>query len=303
MLPKLGLGCAAFGVLTDATSDSAVMALIDHAWNAGIRYFDTSPLYGSGRSEVLLGRALADHRPGAVLSTKVGHRLTAPFGTRPSPAERRTDFSASFVVSSVDESLTRLQRETIDLVLLHDPDEGLLDEAMDEALPALRELQHRGVIAAVGIGTNRVDTALRAIARAKLDVVLVAGRHTLLDRSADTRLLPACARADLPVILGGLLNSGLLADRPGRETFDYAPAPAEMLAMRDRLAGICSAHHVPLRAAALQLAGRLARATTLLGPATVEELKDSLAMLKLAIPEDCWLALDAAYETHAVPPR
>ncbi|CAH1694351.1 D-threo-aldose 1-dehydrogenase [Hyphomicrobiales bacterium] len=300
MLPRLGLGCAAFGVLADTTSDCAVMALIDHAWCSGIRYFDTSPLYGSGRSETLLGRALACHHADTILSTKVGHRLTAPFGTRPSPAERRMDFSARFVVSSVGESMARLGRETIDLVVLHDPDEGLLDQALDEALPALRELQGRGVIAAVGIGTNRVDTALRAIVRAKLDVVLVAGRHTLLDRSADTRLLPACARADLPVILGGLLNSGLLADRPGRETFDYAPAPAGMLAMRDRLAGICAAYHVPLRAAALQLAGRLAGATTLLGPATVEELKDSLAMLELAIPEDCWRALDAVGETDAV---
>ena len=246
-LPRFGLGTAALAGLYPDVSSASARATVDAAWSLGIRYFDTAPLYGSGLAEERLGEALsARPRNEFVISTKVGrvlrpgrpHRHYA--GARPfAPA---FDYSRDGVRRSLAESLERLQLGQVDIALLHDP-ERHIDEAR-RSIDAVRELA-----AQVGVGTNYVETALTFVEAGEVDVVLLAGRYTLLDRSAERELLPVCAERGVPVIAAGVFNSGVLA---GGATFDYESAPADILKRRDTLEAACARHVVPLAAAAIQ---------------------------------------------------
>jgi D-threo-aldose 1-dehydrogenase len=264
----LGFGGAPLGNLHHPVDDDTAGAAVDAAWQAGIRYFDTAPHYGLGLSERRLGAALAARpRAEVVVSTKVGRLLEPnpePSGSDlaaggfavPDDLRRRFDFSTDGVRRSLEASLGRLGTDRVDIAYVHDPDDHL-DEAVAQSVPALARLKEQGVVGAVGVGTNRCSTGLEVVRRAEIDVVMIAGRWTLLDRSG-AELLEECGRRGVAVVAAAPFNSGLLATaRPDPQaTFDYAPADDAVRAAVQRLADVCGDAGVPLPAAALQFPGR-----------------------------------------------
>lgn len=261
---ELGFGGAAIGGLFKPSPADVARAAVDAAWDSGIRYFDTAPHYGLGMSERRLGQALRDRPRGEyVLSTKVGRLLAenpAPTGSDlaaggfavPDDLIRVLDYSADGVRRSLDASLRRLGLDRVDIVLVHDPDDHA-DQAIGEALPALIELREQGVIGAVGLGMNQWQVPLRAVHETDLDVVMLAGRWTLADRSG-APLLEACADRDVSVLAAGPFNSGLLARAwpPDDAHFNYAPAPADILERARLLARRSEQHGMTLPQAALR---------------------------------------------------
>lgn len=203
------------------------------------------------------------------------------------------DFSAKGVRTSIEDSLTRLGLDRIDIAYLHDPDDHE-QQALDSAYPELERMRAEGIVGAIGAGMNQTSMLDRFVRETDIDVVLLAGRYSLLDHTARASLLPDAARRGIPVIVGGVFNSGLLADpRPGA-TFDYTPASTELLQRALRLKHVCDEHEVPLRACALQFPfGHLAVASVLVGARSAAEATDAAAMLDVRIPGDLWMALRA----------
>jgi D-threo-aldose 1-dehydrogenase len=294
----LSLGGAAIGGLYTSVPEDAALATVRRALERGMRYVDTAPHYGLGRSEERLGQAVADApRASYVLSTKVG-RLVVPLEpgeppepegfADPPPYKRRWDWSRDGVMRSLETSLGRLGLDRVDIAYLHDPDDHE-DEVYATAYPALAELRDEGVLGAIGAGMNQTAMLTRFVERLDLDVVLCAGRYTLLDRSAERDLLPACRRRGVSVVIGGVYNSGLLADpRPG-SPFDYAPVDERVLARTLELRDACAAYGVPLRAAALRFPLRHpAVASVLVGCRTPHEVDDNVEMFARDIPEALW---------------
>lgn len=293
-LPKLGFGGAPLGNLFDPIDEHIARDTVDGAWDAGIRLFDTAPLYGSGLSERRLGDALRDRpRDDYVLSTKVG-RLLLP-GADPNSLFRETselrpvfDFSRDGVLRSLESSLDRLGVDRIDIVHVHDPDDHL-DQAITEAVPALVELRDQGVIGAVGCGMSSTAPLIRIVGEADVDVVLVAGRYTLLDRSADSELLPLCAELNVKVIAGGIFNSGLLADPDANRTFDYVEAPPETVERARALARRCLTYDIPLAAAAVQFVLRHPAITSVIfGVRSRREIDADVSAANMNIPDALW---------------
>jgi D-threo-aldose 1-dehydrogenase len=295
----LGFGGAAIGNLFAGVTDDDAEAAVDAAWEAGIRSFDTAPLYGHGRSERRLGRALRRHpRDGFVLSSKVGRLLDPPVGTREptiftdvGDVEPHFDFSRDGVLRSIDESLERLGTDRLDIALVHDPDDHEHD-AMQGAFPALVALREQGVISAVGCGMNQTAMLERFVDRVDLDCVLLAGRHTLLEPRGAEGLLAGCLERQVGVVLGGVFNSGVLVDPDRSPTFDYAPAPAAVVerarALRDR----CEARGVALPAAALQFARRHPAVTTvLIGARSAAEVALDVGYASVRVPDELWAEL------------
>lgn len=297
IVTRLGLGCAPLGNMFSAIDEPQARATVDAAWAAGIRWFDTAPLYGHGLSEQRLGRALRP-RPRAefALATKVG-RLLVP-GNDPEtifadvpPVRPMFDFSYDGAMRSVDDSLKRLGLDRLDVLHVHDPDAHETD-AVAGAFRALHRLRDEGVIGAVGAGMNQSAMLTRFVQRGLVDCVLLAGRYSILDQSALVDLLPAAAAAGVAVIAAGVFNSGLLADpRPGA-TFNYMPAPPELIARAQRIATVCERHGVPLRAAALQFpAHHPAVATVLTGARAPAEVEENVRLFATPIPRELWDAL------------
>jgi D-threo-aldose 1-dehydrogenase len=296
---RLGLGTAPLGNLYAEVSGEDAAATIAAAWAAGIRVFDTAPLYGHGLAERRLGAALSAHsRDEFVLSTKVG-RLLVP-GT-PDGADGfkvshgqvpRFDFSADGVRRSLEESLERLGFDRVDVALIHDPDNHL-EQAITEAAPALAALRDEGVISAIGFGMNYVAPLKEAVARCDLDVILVAGRYTLLDQAAlDSGLLAACAERGVGVIAGGVFNSGVLAAPTAGSTYDYVPVADERLARARAIAATCERHGTSLPAAALHFVASQPLITTLLiGARDSDEVQADVAMLDESVDPALWAAL------------
>jgi D-threo-aldose 1-dehydrogenase len=297
----LALGTAPLGNLYTAVSDEDAEATVRDALAAGLSYLDTAPHYGLGLAERRLGRVLPGlPRDAFVLSTKVGRLVrplaegeTAdPHGFVDDPPGRRVwDFSRDGVRRSLDESLERLGLDRVDLVYVHDPDEHER-EACEHAFPALAELRDQGVVRAIGAGMNQAEMLSRFVRELDLDVVLVAGRYTLLDQRALDELLPSCALRGVAVVVGGPFNSGLLADpRPGA-TYDYLPAPAALVARAARIGEVCARHGVPLRAAALAFPfGHPAVSSVLVGVRSAAELKEDVAMYARPVPGELWQEL------------
>jgi D-threo-aldose 1-dehydrogenase len=302
-LGPLGFGAAALGNLFEPMSDERADATVATAWAGGIRYFDTAPHYGLGLSERRLGRALAatrGARTDLIISTKVGRLIEDGHPPRSdldslfavtSSARRTWDFSADGVRRSLDDSLQRLGLDRVDIALVHDPDDHV-DVAVDEAMPALCRLRDEGVVAAVGLGVNDADLAARFVTRSDLDVVLIAGRYTLLDQRAARTLLPACVAGGVAVIAAAPYNSGLLSsERPsagGR--FDYAAAPDAVVARATEIATVCGEHGIELPEAALRFPlQHPAVATVLVGCGTPDEVSENAARVAAA----------AARESHA----
>jgi len=302
---ELALGCAALGNLFQPVTDEAAHATVEAAWDAGIRTFDTAPHYGLGLSERRLGAALRDRpRDTYTLSTKVGRLLVpSPDGgvgddlahgfAVPAAHRRVWDFSADGVLRSLEASLERLGLDHVDVVLLHDPDDHA-DQALDEAYPTLERLRAEGVIGAIGIGTNQSALPARFVRETDIDVVLLAGRYTLLEQDGLTELLPEATARGRSVVIGGVFNSGLLtAPRPGA-TYDYAPAPQPVLDRALRLLAVCERHGVPLRAAALRFPfGHRAVASVLTGARSPEEVRDTVEQLRRPLPHALWDELRA----------
>jgi D-threo-aldose 1-dehydrogenase len=305
-LPELGLGSAPFGNLYVETTDEASSATVAAAWDAGIRYFDTAPHYGVGLAERRLGVALSGRpRDEYVLSTKVGRLLVPdPDGAGEqddqgfaveATTRRRWDFSRDGVLRSLESSLERLGVDRIDVVYLHDPDQHW-SEASTTGLAALIELRDEGVIRAVGAGMNQTAMLTRFVQEADVDLVLCAGRYTLLDQGAEDDLLPAALQRGVGVVVGGVYNSGLLSTRRPRADarYDYAAAPTEVVARANRIADVCEAHGVTVPEAALAFPRRHpAVVSTLLGLADPAQVAEGVARAAAVVPDAVWSDLEA----------
>ncbi len=292
-LPSLGIGCAALSILSPDTGDEAAVEMLVGAYDSGVRYFDVAPLYGGGRGEVLLGTALAHFKQPVMVSTKVGYVGEIPYGGRLAHQDRQKNFSRAAIEQSVTTSLRRLKRDAIDVVFLHDPIADL-DGLSKEALPALEDLLAQGLIRGIGVGTTNVAAANAILDRFAVSVMLLAGRFTLIDRSGE-KVLERCRLKGVQLVVGGVFNSGLLAaDQPSAgANFDYAPAPLEMIRRADAAQRLCLAAGIPLKAAAAQFARRHpAVTTTLLGPRTLHEFNELIALLALPITPSLWEDLD-----------
>lgn len=318
-LGDLAFGAASIGNLYRVISDAQAHEVVARAWNAGIRYFDTAPHYGFGLSEKRLGAALARLDPGqtAILSTKVGRRLdptphadlTVPRQAfvSPEPYESVFDYSYDAVMRSHEASLKRLKRDRIDILYAHDiggfahgdTHPRLFREFLDGGYRAMRELRDSGAIDAIGIGVNETAVCIEMLEAGDIDLIMLAGRYTLLEQGPLDDLLPRCERRGVRLVIAGPYNSGILAKgvRHGGAipNFNYAPAPPEIIAKVGAIEDICARHAVPLAAAALQfpLAHRQV-ASVVPGMGSARQVDDALALAALQIPSALWQDLKAA---------
>ncbi len=282
-------------------ADDEAHRVVEAAWQAGIRFFDTAPLYGHGLAEQRLGAVLrAKPREEFVLATKVGRLLRADAPPEPGqaykgvpPVNPTYDFSYDGVMRSVEESLARLGLDRVDVLHIHDPDEHF-EEALAGAYRALDRLRAEGTIRAVGAGMNQAEMLVRFGREADFDCFLLAGRYTLLDRTGAAELLPLCVEKSIAIIAGGVFNSGILANpRPGT-TFNYQQAPPELVDRALRMQEICARHGVELKAAAIQFPLRHpAVASVLTGCRSVREVEENVRMFQAPIPSSLWDELDA----------
>ena len=302
---ELGFGGASIGNLYHEITAEDAAAAVDAAWAGGIRYFDTAPHYGLGLSEERLGAALRD-RPGErfVLSSKAGRLLEPnpdPAGSDlaaggfavPDRLRRRFDFSPAGVRRSLEASLERLGTGRVNIVYVHDPDEHV-DEAIAGAIPELIRMRGEGLIGAVGVGMNQWQAPLRMVRETDLDVVMLAGRWTLLDRSGEP-LLDECAARGVAVVAAAPFNSGLLAraEPPDGAHFNYAPAAPELIARARALAAICARHGVELPAAAVQFPLRHPAVVSVVsGMRSGEQVDSTLARFATVVPNEAWTELD-----------
>lgn len=306
-LSELGFGAAAGGNLYRARTDTEFAAAVDAAWDAGIRYFDTAPHYGLGLSERRLGETLRSRpRDEYIVSTKVGRILVPspettnrrdPEGFDVAATHRRVwDFTRDGVYRSLEGSLERTGLDRIDIVYLHDPDEHW-QQAAGHALPALVELRDQGVVAAVGAGMNDARMLRRFVEETDVDVVMCAGRYTLLEQGAGHDLLSAADAHGVAVVIAGVYNSGLLArDRPAIDaTYNYKPAPPALIDRANRIADVCEAHGVTLPAAALAYVRRHPAVTsTVVGLGSEAEVRETVRRAEARIPATLWPALRSA---------
>ncbi len=302
----LGLGCATLGGTRVSVSRAEAEAIVRAAWEAGVRYVDTAPYYGFGQAERAVGDALrGEPRDEWVLSTKVG-RLLRP---RPAAAAREQarhvmpfdpvyDYSYDGVMRSFEDSLQRLGLARIDILYVHDigtyqhgaeAHPALMRALREGGYRALEELRRSGTVGAIGIGVNEREVLLEALEWGRWDVFLLAGRYTLLEQAPLDDLLPKCQAAGTSIVVGGPLNSGILA---GRDTWNYRAAPPEVVARVAAIRAVCDRHSVPLAAAALQFPlAHPAVAAIIPGPRNAEEFRANLALLRQPIPPALWQEL------------
>ena len=298
---RIGLGTAPLGGLFEAVDDATGLRVVERAWEAGIRFFDTAPLYGHGLAETRLGKVLR-HKPRDefTFATKVGRLLRADAQPEPGQSFRGVppinpvfDFSYDGVMRSFEESLERLGLDRIDILHIHDPDDHF-DEAIDGAYRALARLRADGVIKAVGAGMNQAEMLTRLAREGDFDCFLLAGRYTLLDQIGLKELLPECLERGIAIIAGGVYNSGILADPKPGAYYNYRTAPADLVDRAQRIRDVCTRHGVPLRAAAVQFPlGHPAVTSVLVGCRSVEEVDDNIAMFEYEIPPPLWQELKA----------
>jgi D-threo-aldose 1-dehydrogenase len=294
---RQGFGGAPLGGLFASVDHGDAEATLDQAWAEGIRYFDTAPHYGAGLSERRVGAYLAD-KPRAewVLSTKVGRVLET---VRPEDADnvgfvgesatrRVFDFSRDGIRRSLDASMERLGVDKIDIVYLHDPDDHW-QQAIDEGWPALAQLRAEGVVTSVGAGMNHSEMLTRFVQETDMDVILLAGRYTLLDQGALERLLPMCLETTTSIVVGGVFNSGVLVKPSADSWYDYGPVPPAVLERAQRLDAVCARYGIPLPAAALQFPlAHPAVKTIVVGYRSAAEVAENAAWARLPIPAALW---------------
>lgn len=295
-ISRLSLGTAAFGGLYKSVSDKACIDTVHTALRAGINYIDTAPHYGKGTSERRIGAAISGmDRSSIVISTKIG-RLLVPstsdidefFLDADNTVERKFDFSASGVRQSLEGSLEKLGIDSVDILYIHDPDDNP-DEAIMEAYPELERMRSEGIIRAIGIGMNQCETPTRVIKETDIDMVLIAGRYSLLDQRAADELLPIALERNVDIIAAGVFNSGILANPVKGATYDYLPASDELLARAERIREVLDGHGVSLTSAAMQFPlQHPAVKSVLVGCRSVEEVESNIAEFDKAIPNKVW---------------
>ncbi|QDA36527.1 aldo/keto reductase (plasmid) [Paracoccus liaowanqingii] len=294
---EIAFGCASIGNLYREVADDDARQVLQAAWDAGIRYFDTAPHYGRGLSEQRLGRFLAG-RQGFALSTKVGRVLSpaiAPIRdadsyVRPAQNDVRYDYSGDGIEESFEQSLERLGVRHVEIVYVHDlgsythgaDNDRHLQAFLGSGYERLVRLKEAGRIGAFGLGVNESEICLRVMDHGPLDAILLAGRLTLLDRSAEAVLVPRCRAAGTSLVLGGIFNSGILATGPmPGATYDYGPAPQQVLDRVAELQDQAAAQGIPLATAALRFARDHPAATAvLLGTANPATLRRNLEALR-----------------------
>jgi D-threo-aldose 1-dehydrogenase len=303
---RLGFGGAPIGNLYSEVSDVEARGAVDAAWDAGIRYFDTAPHYGLGLSERRLGAALADRpRDEYVLSTKVGRLLAPADGVGddieaggfavPATHRRVWDFTADGIKRSLESSLDRLGVDRVEIVYLHDPDDHW-EQAASEGFPALAELRAQGVVGAIGVGMNQWEMPARFVRETDVDVVMLAGRYTLLEQHALPEFLPLCQERGVSVVAAGAFNSGLLArpEVPQDAKYDYAAAPPELVNRASRIAEVCERYGVTLPQVAIQFPlGHPAVSCVVIGSRTAEQMRANAEHFEVAVPPSLWEELRA----------
>ena len=291
---EISFGCAGIGNLFRKVSDEAAAQVLEHAWERGVRYFDTAPHYGRGLSEQRLGRFLKGRdRSHYVLSTKVGRLLSpgeqlaeADSYVEPLPNSVRYDYSGDGIEAAFEQSCERLGTSHVDIVYIHDigtythgdANSGHMADLMASGIDRLRKLKEKGRIGAFGLGVNENEVCIDIMAEADIDVILLAGRLTLLNRSAEERLVPLCREKNVSLVLGGIFNSGILATGPVPGAhYDYGPAPDDVLKRVGELQERASAAGVGLAHAALRFAlTHPMAASVLIGTAKVSSLDRNL---------------------------
>jgi len=310
---ELGLGCATLGGSRIGVARAAAEEIVAAAWTAGVRYIDTAPFYGVGQAERCVGDALRDRpRSEWVLSTKVG-RLLRPNATgvfadgrrHPLPFDPVYDYSYDGIMRSFEDSFQRLGLARIDILYVHDigayqhgveANAVLIKTLRESGYRALQSLRGSGAVSAIGIGVNEREVLLEAMEWGVWDAFLLAGRYTLLEQAPLDDLLPKCVAAGTSIVVGGPLNSGILA---GRDTWNYAPAPPDLIARVKAVAAICTSHRVPLAAAALQFPlAHPAVAAIIPGPRNADEFVANLNLLRHPIPSTLWADLQQAGLLH-----
>ena len=293
---RLSLGTAALGGLYTSVSDADCTDTVLTAIDNGINFIDTAPHYGKGTSEVRIGKALAGRdRSTFVIATKIG-RLLVPsttdidefFMDADNTVERKFDFSASGVRQSLEGSLERLGLDSVEILFIHDPDANA-DEAILEAYPELDRMRSEGIIKAIGVGMNQCETPTRVIKETDIDMVLIAGRYSLLDQKALEGLLPVAIERNVDIIAAGVFNSGILANPVKGATYDYVPASDELLAKAVRIREVLDGHGVSLTSAALQFPLRHpAVKSVLVGCRSAAEIATNIAEFDKTIENKVW---------------
>jgi D-threo-aldose 1-dehydrogenase len=299
-ISTMGIGAATFGGLFTSMPDSDAHDVVKSAFAHGINYFDTAPHYGKGSSERRLGALLKTYpRNSFVLSSKIG-RLLVPTTQGADPdfldadptVERLFDYSAQGVERSLKDSLERLGLDSIDIVFVHDPDNHA-DVAIKEAYPALAKMRDQGIVKAIGIGMNQSAIPTRFVKETDIDIVLLAGRYTLLDQSGAKDLLPAALAKGVSVLAAGVYNSGILANPVKGATYDYAPASDEIVARAKMISDFLQEQGVSLSRAALQYPLRHPAVKALLvGSRSSAEVDANVAAFNDVVPDSVWDALD-----------
>ena len=307
-ISKLALGTAPLGGLFTAVSDEHGQATILAALDSGINFIDTAPLYGHGNAERMIGSALSKTNKEYVISTKVGRvlkkfapeeiagkvdGLAAFIGVDPTifPV---FDFSRDGILRSIQESLERLNISSIDIALIHDADDRI-DEAIKNSYPVLDELRSQGVIKGIGVGMNICSYATKAVKEMDLDVILIAGRYSLLDQSAQEVLFKECLKKQTGVMVGGVYNSGVLANPTPESTYNYVPVTPEILSKVKQIQALLLDFDISLTAAAIQFPLRHPAVTCVLtGSRSVTELNANIKDFDQTIPDAAWKALEDA---------
>jgi D-threo-aldose 1-dehydrogenase len=307
---KLGMGCATLGDLWEVTPDAQAIATVDAAYDAGIRFFDTAPWYGMGKSELRLGSAIR-HRADAIVATKVGrilHRGGTPDWASKwkggLPFDLRFDYTRDGVLRSFEDSLQRLGMPRVHALAIHDLDllyhktQEAVDARFDEldaggGHRALVELKAAGDTQAIGAGINRTGLIPKFLARFPLDYFLVAMPYTLLSQEGLAEL-NLCFEQGVSVIIGAPFASGMLADPSRNSTYDYAAGPVEIQQKALQLEACCARHGVPLPAAALQFVLKHpAVAAVIPGPNSPEQARQCAGYFQHPIPGELWADLKA----------
>lgn len=310
-LSPLAFGGAPLGNLYSEVGEEQARAAVRRAWEGGIRHFDSAPYYGFGLSERRLGDALRDlPRAGYTLSTKVGRLVEEAEGRRGQAdgfavdgLRARFDYSRAGVRRSVEASLRRLGTDHIDILFLHDigalthgdAHPQVLAQALDEALPEMARMRDEGLVGAIGLGVNEEAVCLEVMPRFPLDVIMLAGRYTLFEQAGSRQVMARAAADGIAILAAAPYNSGLLgdSDRPG-QTYNYAPAPAEVRERAGRLYDACHRTGADVGAAALQFPlAHPAVASVVCGLRSVAEVDTALARQKAGVPAATWAALRA----------
>jgi D-threo-aldose 1-dehydrogenase len=304
-ITKLALGTAPLGGLFTSVAEADAESTILTATEAGIKYFDTAPLYGYGNAERRLGSALNKSGKDFVVSTKVGRVLNKITPENKSEDDSLGsyvdvdptltpifDFSREGILRSIEESLARLNISAIDIAYIHDADDRI-GEAIEKSYPVLAELRSQGVIKGIGVGMNFCAPSIKAVKEMDLDIILIAGRFSLLDQSAQEQLFKECKKKNTGVVIGGVYNSGILANPVAGATYDYAPASEALIKKAQQIKQLLADFHVSLTAAAIQFPLRHPAVTSVLtGSRTVKELTANIADFDREIPAAVWDALE-----------